>query len=229
MQASKSNHKIIRCVIVEDEPDAQTLLKSYCQKSGNLEVKATFFDALSAVRYVEQNAVDLLFLDIQLPGISGLSMLPLLTYQPKVIFTTAYGDYALEDFNVIDYLLKPIRFERFLKAIAKMDDHTQRALPEKITFDQVANEAFAPAKVTHVEAFGNYLKVHDCSKAVILHLTMKDIAVRLEPYGFIRVHKSYLVNAPFVQKATDTECLLTTGVSIPIGISYRQQVRSKFA
>lgn len=230
MQASKSNHKIIRCVIVEDEPDAQTLLKSYCQKSGNLEVKATFFDALSAVRYVEQNVIDLLFLDIQLPGISGLSMLPLLSYQPKVIFTTAYGDYALEafNFNVIDYLLKPIRFERFLKAIAKMDDHPQRALPEKITFDQAANEAFAPAEVTHVEAFGNYLKVHGRAKTVILHLTMKDIAARLEPYGFIRVHKSYLVNPPFVQKATDTECLLTTDVSIPIGISYRQQVRSEF-
>jgi DNA-binding LytR/AlgR family response regulator len=230
MQASKSNYKIIRAVIVEDEPDAQTLLGNYCQKSGNIEVKATFFDALSAARYLEQNAIDLLFLDIQLPGISGLSMLSLLSYQPKVIFTTAYSEFALEAFNfqVIDYLLKPIGFERFLKAIVKMDNHPQRVLPERITFDHATNEAFAPAEVTHVEAFGNYLKVHGRTKTLTLHLTMKDITVRLEPYGFIRVHKSYLVNPLFVRNATDT-CLLTTGVSIPIGISYKQQVRSKFA
>ena len=131
MQHSKYNFKTIGCVIIEDEPDAQALLKSFCEKSGNVQVKATFNDALLAKRYVEQNKADLLFVDIHLPGLDGLSMLSLLSYQPKVIFTTAYSDYSLKafDFHVVDYLLKPIRFERFLKAISKLEEYLRMRYP----------------------------------------------------------------------------------------------------
>lgn len=217
-------------MIIEDEPDAQILLKSYCEKSGSVHVKAIFDDAFVAQRYLQQNQTALLFVDIHLPGLDGLSMLSLLTYQPKVIFTTAYSEYSLKafDYHVVDYLLKPIRFERFLKAISKLDELPSTVLPRTVTFNQASNEEFDPNRVKYIEAFGNYLKIHTMDKVVLLHVTMKEIALRLEPYGFVRLHKSYLVNPAFVHRVTDASCLLIGDVAVPIGISYRQQVKSRF-
>jgi two-component system LytT family response regulator len=226
MQHFESGYKMIPCVIVEDEPDAQTLLNTYCRKSGNLDVKATFFDPLSALRFLHQHTIELIFLDINLPNINGFSLLQLLPYQPKVIFTTAYSEYSLEafDFHTVDYLLKPIRFERFLKAVGKLVPTHPYHLPDTILIGPTPGQNIKPAEVTHVEAFGNYLKVFSKGKVSVLHLTLKEITSNLEPYGFIRIHKSFLVNKAHVSSLTSSCCLLFGGEQLPVGISYRQQV-----
>jgi DNA-binding LytR/AlgR family response regulator len=226
MQRYELGYKPLQCVIVEDEQDAQDLLNTYCQKSGTIKVMAIFFEPLSALRYLETNHIDLIFLDINLPNFNGFSLLQLLPYQPKVIFTTAYSEYSMEAFNynVVDYLLKPIRFERFLKAVSKLDMRDHRHLPESISIGQAPNQVINPREIAYVEAYGNYLKVHSQTKVQVIHLTMTVITQRLEPYGFVRIHKSFLVNTNFVTKTFNNSCFLITGNELPIGISYRQQV-----
>jgi len=195
MQRYELGYKPLQCVIVEDEQDAQDLLNTYCQKSGTIKVMAIFFEPLSAL-------------------------------QPKVIFTTAYSEYSMEAFNynVVDYLLKPIRFERFLKAVSKLDTRDHRHLPESISIGQAPNQVINPREIAYVEAYGNYLKVHSQTKVQVIHLTMTIITQRLEPYGFVRIHKSFLVNTNFVTKTFNNSCFLISGHELPIGISYRQQV-----
>jgi DNA-binding LytR/AlgR family response regulator len=182
MPASNYSSNLLECIIVDDEPDARNLMESYCQKSGRLSIKGIFFDALAAMRFLEANKIDVLFLDIHLPEISGLAMLQSLSYQPKVIFTTAFSEHSLEAFNfhVVDYLLKPVRFERFLKAINKLNEPlVEMPLPLTIQFESAANASIQPDNVLYVEAFGNYLKVHTSNKVQLLHESFEKPIVKV--------------------------------------------------
>jgi DNA-binding LytR/AlgR family response regulator len=216
------------CIIVDDEPDAHALLNLYCSQFGSISVKGNFYDALKAKHFLDENEVDLLFLDIHLPQINGLELLKLLSRQPKVIFTTAYSEHSLEafEFNVIDYLLKPIRFDRFIKAVSKVSDsRVLKSLPAQINLGDSIDFSLRPSEVFYIEAFGNYIKVHFKSKMMLLHVTMKHAEDKLKPYQFIRTHKSYLVNPEVIVHFNESLCVLNGNIELPIGISYRQQVR----
>ncbi|CAN5381287.1 LytTR family DNA-binding domain-containing protein [soil metagenome] len=193
----------ISCIITDDEPFARKGLQGYVEKIGFLDLKGVCEDALQLSNLLQQQTVDLLFLDIQMPHISGIEFIRALPRPPKVIFTTAFEQYALQGFelDVIDYLLKPISYDRFLKAtwkardyFALREDKGGLTVPyifikvdgrlEKISFDEIL----------FIEGMENYVAVYlDGGKKFVTHTTIKALLEKLPPGQFIQAHKSYIV------------------------------------
>lgn len=155
----------LRCLIIDDEPDAHKLLEHYCQSLDFLEIAGHFYDAVVAMAYLEKETVDFIFLDIHLPEITGMEFLGLLRQQPRVIFTTAHSEFSLQgyEYNTVDYLLKPIRFERFLKAVKKVKESLlptdKVTLTEKIRLAGLSQPIY-PTEIRYAEAYGNYMKLY---------------------------------------------------------------------
>ncbi|HVW16301.1 MAG TPA: LytTR family DNA-binding domain-containing protein [Mucilaginibacter sp.] len=191
----------ISCVITDDEPFARKGLQGYIEKIGFFDLKGVCEDALQLSDMLQKENVDLLFLDIQMPHITGVEFLRALRNPPKVIFTTAYSQYAIDGFelDVMDYLLKPIPYDRFLKAALKAKDYF--ALCEKpassVPYIFVkANgklEKIAFADILFVEAMENYVAIYQENKKIITHSTIKSLLEKLPPKQFIQTHKSYIV------------------------------------
>ncbi|HVS94368.1 MAG TPA: LytTR family DNA-binding domain-containing protein [Mucilaginibacter sp.] len=191
----------ISCVITDDEPFARKGLQGYIEKIGFFDLKGVCEDALQLSDMLQKENVDLLFLDIQMPHITGVEFLRALRNPPKVIFTTAYSQYAIDGFelDVMDYLLKPIPYDRFLKAALKAKDYF--ALREKpassVPYIFVkANgklEKIAFADILFVEAMENYVAIYQESKKIITHSTIKSLLEKLPAKQFIQTHKSYIV------------------------------------
>jgi DNA-binding LytR/AlgR family response regulator len=191
----------ISCIITDDEPFARKGLQGYIEKIGFLDLKGTCEDALQLSDLLQQQPVDLLFLDIQMPHITGVEFLRAVRNPPKVIFTTAYEQYAIQGFelDVMDYLLKPISYERFLKAAWKARDYfavkeqPDNNVPylfvksngrlEKIVFDDIL----------YIEGMENYISIHLESRKIITHMTIKALLEKLPGKQFIQSHKSYVV------------------------------------
>ncbi|WP_211093151.1 LytR/AlgR family response regulator transcription factor [Chitinophaga polysaccharea] len=190
----------IRCVITDDEPLAWKGLQGYAEKTGFLEVVAICEDAVQLNTVLKQQPVDLLFLDIEMPYISGVEFLKNFPNPPRVIFTTAYERYAMQGFelDVLDYLLKPISFERFLKAANKAYDYfaSQDTSSPPYVFIKTDNrlEKVLYDEILLVEALENYVAVYTTDKKMITHATLKSVLDMLPPRQFIQPHKSYLVN-----------------------------------
>jgi len=217
----------LTCIIIDDEPDAQKILQMYCDKCGFLTVKGICSDAMEALNLLKETDVDFIFLDIEMPEVDGISFMRLVKDTTKVIFTTAYSQYAIQgyEFNVVDYLLKPIAFDRFLKAIHKLvPQQFQEIKPKMIEINQI-HKPVDPLSIFLVESVGNYVKIIFSTSNNLIHSTLKDICCLLEPYGFIRCHKRYIVNRNYILKVANDKVLLSNNKEIPIGISYRQQVR----
>jgi two-component system, LytTR family, response regulator len=215
------------CVIIDDEPDAHIVLKHHIKKRGNIELLAEFGNAGDALNFFKKNTVDFILLDIDMPEISGFGFLSLLDHKPKIIFTTAYSDFALQSFeyNVIDYLLKPISFIRFSAAMDKLENNNlrNRILPEFIKLADVG-VSINPYDIIYVESFGNYVKIHLENQTVITHSTMQKISQILLDYGFLRIHKRYAINVKKVFGTVSDKVVLSNNASLPVGISYRQMV-----
>jgi len=191
----------ITCIITDDEPFARKGLQGYVEKVGFLELKGVCEDALQLSELLRQEPVDLLFLDIQMPHLTGIEFVKALSNPPKVIFTTAYEQYALQGFelDVLDYLLKPISYERFFKATWKAHDYfaskaekSNSTVPymfakangklEKISFDEIL----------FIEGMENYAAVHLINKKLIIHTTFKALIEKLPAGRFVQTHKSYI-------------------------------------
>ncbi len=227
---------MIRCIIVEDEALAQNVIQSHLQKTGRFELVATCNNAMEAKEVLDKQEIDLIFLDIQLPGMTGLHFLrSLATNSPLVVLTTAYAEYALEsyEFNVIDYLLKPISFERFSKAVNKIADGRLflQAAREK---DGVApghmfikcNSKYFKVnfpEIVYIEAMKDYLKIHATEYTLVVHQTMNEMEKTLPVKEFIRVHKSYIIAVAHIRSiyGNSIEMAKTT---IPIGSNYKDKV-----
>jgi two-component system LytT family response regulator len=228
---------LIKCIIVEDETLAQHVIKSHLQKVERFELVGVCKNALEARDVLSKQEVDLIFLDIQLPGMTGLNFLRTLQNPPLVVLTTAYAEYALEsyEFNVIDYLLKPISFERFSKTIDKIVDgrlFTQVAKEkENLKSDHIfikSNSKFFKvnfSEIIYIEGMKDYLKVHTSDYKLITHQTMNDMEKILSPKQFMRVHKSYIVAVPYI-KSIYGNSIEMEKVTIPIGSSYKEKVVS---
>jgi DNA-binding LytR/AlgR family response regulator len=225
---------ILRCVIIDDEPIARKGLKEYLQDASFLQLAGEFDNPLKAADLLAREKVDLLFLDIQMPKMTGLEFLKTLAHPPMVIFTTAYPQYAVEGFewNAIDYLVKPFSFERFWKAVSKA-----RSMQEVIT--QSATVTGEPdyffiktdnklVKVLYddilfVEALQNYVAVYTTSKKYITYLTFHSIGSHLPAARFIRTHKSYIVAANKVESIEGND--ITIGSHhVPISRTEREAV-----
>ena len=225
----------IRCLIIEDEPLAQNVLKKYIEDLPSLELVAICSDALEAQGIVQSKNIQLLFLDINLPKLSGINFLKTLPQPPAVIFTTAYPEFAVEGFelNAIDYLLKPFSFERFLKAVnkasAKTGQVTNVAAEEKNADDFIFLKADKKVykidleDILYAEATGDYAKVVTKDGQYIANTTLKKLLEELPSHRFLRVHKSYIISASKI-KFFEGNYVKVGNTDIPIGAAYREEI-----
>ena len=223
------------CIIVEDEVLAQDVIKSHLARIDNLELAGVYRNALEAHEALKTREIDIMFLDIRLPGMSGLQFLRGLKDPPLVVLTTAYAEYALEsyEFNVIDYLLKPISFERFSRAVNKILDGRlfSRTSKEADPFsdDHIyirSNSKFFRvnfSEILYVQGMKDYLKIHTADYALVTHQTMNDLEKTLPATQFIRVHKSYIIALRHIRSIYGNTIELEK-VTIPIGINYKESV-----
>jgi two-component system LytT family response regulator len=218
------------CLVIDDEPNAGQLLEDYIAKIPHLTLKGKCYDAMEALEFLEHSRVDLIFLDINMPRLSGMELAHLLPRQQKIIFTTAYSEYAIEsyEYNVIDYLLKPITFKRFLKAIEKTEQiiHEQPAPtppPEDYIFVKSDKKMIRITlkDILYFEAVKEYIYVHMDNQKILIYKRMKDLAEKL-PADFIRVHNSYIINCNHIGRIEGNFVQIRDG-SIPLGISYKEQ------
>jgi DNA-binding LytR/AlgR family response regulator len=230
----------INCLIIDDEPLACKGLAEYVQDVDFLQLAGTYEDALKAASILQENKIDLIFLDIQMPRISGLDFLKTLQHPPLVILTTAYPQYALEGYelNVLDYLVKPISFPRFLKAVMKAKDqlelkHYEQTLPHAgLTEDYIFIKAdnrlvkIFFKNILYAEALQNYVCIHTMDKKYITYLTFKSIEENLPHELFLKVHKSYIVQLSKVE-AVDGNELQIAQFRIPISRNNKEEVIQK--
>lgn len=228
----------IKCLIVDDEILAQDVIEKYICATPSLKLAGKCDNAIDAIAFLHNNKVDLMFLDLNMPEMGGLDMLNTLTRPPKIIFTTAYSEYALEsyDYGAVDYLLKPIKFERFMKAINKLAEqfplHVDGEPKQKrddnsifIKEDQVTYQ-LKTGLIFFVEAYGNYLKVHTANKTYVTRETMQEMLIQLPEAEFIRVHKSYIVSLTHIDSITGNRINIK-GEEIPVGEIYKLALRER--
>lgn len=223
----------ISCIIIEDEQPAAAILELFIAKTGLLQWKGTFSNAATALRYLTSNNTDLILLDINLPDISGISMLKAMTYRPGVIVTTAYPGYAVESFELeaVDYLLKPISYERFIKAVnrflklKKMEAamiQTEQAIEEKafvfIRCDKRMVKLFLD-DILYLEAQKNYLLIYTSQETYRTYRSISDMEEKLPEHSFIRIHRSFIVATGKIEGYT-REHIAINNTRIPIGRMY---------
>jgi DNA-binding LytR/AlgR family response regulator len=221
----------MRCLIVDDEPLAQEVLEHYVQRVDELQLIKKCSNAMEAVQILHKEKVDLIFLDIQMPAMDGLSLLKSLKNPPAVILTTAYPKYAVEgyDLDVVDYLLKPISFERFLKAVNKVIDQRKSSQEEYATAEYLFLKVDSKlvkvnfSDIVYIEGMKDYLKIFVKEKLLVVHQTMKRIEELLPKNKFIRVHKSYIVSLGAVNSIVGN-IVEISGKEIPIGANYKEQL-----
>lgn len=249
----------IRCLIVDDEFPARVLLKEFIEKVPNLELVESCKSGLEALPIIQEGRVDLMFLDIQMPDITGVNFLKMLPTRPLVVFTTAYSDYAIESYqlDVLDYLLKPFSFDRFMqcigKAMQRMNDRKAQAATEPAqqaapasTTDEADAVAADPndgvlivkadhkihrikySNITYIEGLREYVTIHCPGEKIITLESLRNLEETLPQSMFIRVHKSYIVRIDKI-KALYGAQLKLEGVEpyIPIGKSYKDMVQEK--
>jgi len=215
------------CIAIDDEPLALQLISQYCNKIPFLNLEKVFTNPDEAIEYLKTVTVDLLFLDIQMPDITGIQLYKNLEKKPMVIFTTAYKDYAIEGFNVdaIDYLLKPFEYDRFLKAVYKSKEYLEflssqdlqlNSLYIKVNYEMMKINL---KDIDLIEALDDYIKIHIKPAPVLTLMTLKTMQEKLPSKEFVRVHRSYIVPLHKVEKFSKNK-LIVAGKEIPIGSSY---------
>lgn len=224
---------MIKIGIVDDEELARKVLEDYCSKIDNFNLVISTGNPIEFINYTQQNEVDLIFLDIEIPELNGMEILRSMIEPPKVILTTAYSEYALESYNygVVDYLLKPVKIERFLKAINKVSSSNiiqtkkNRGLEElQIKHDGVSvNIPFK--SILYIQSFGNYLKIFTDSRMYLISETLINITTLLSE-SFQRTHKSYIANLDRITKATRTHLLIVNN-KVPVSAMYKVIVLKK--
>ncbi|MFD1603898.1 LytR/AlgR family response regulator transcription factor [Flavobacterium artemisiae] len=236
----------MKCVIIDDEPLAVELLEDFVKKVDSLELVNTFNNAIDAVSFINQNNIDLIFLDIQMPHFSGIDFLNTIEKKPLVIFTTAYSDYAVEGFNLgaVDYLVKPIPFHRFLKAVVR----AQQAFNPSGSVNQIpAETAPAPeidqdfmfvraeyenvklnfADILFIEGLKDYVKIYTTdNKFTLTLISLIKLENLLSSKGFSRIHRSYIINIKHV-KSIQKNKVLISDKRIPISESYKSSFFEK--
>ncbi|TAL41438.1 MAG: response regulator transcription factor [Chitinophagaceae bacterium] len=227
---------MLRCIAVDDEPLAQELLEDNISRIPYLQLASTCSNAMEAIKVLQAEPVDLIFLDIQMPGLTGLQFIQSLPNRPMIILITAYEKYALEGFNldVVDYLVKPVSFERFLKACNKAWELYQlKTKPKEITTDKSTEYIFVNVDysllkvvlddIMWIEGLKDYIKIHlkSSSKSVITRMTMKSIEELLPADRFIRIHKSYIAAVAFIT-AVRKSTVMIGAEELPVSETYQE-------
>lgn len=229
---------MLKAIAIDDEPIALDVVKELAAKISFVEVKAYFTNVFEAADYLQKNPIDLLFLDIKMPDMSGIEFLSTLPDPPMVIFTTAYSEHALKGFELdaVDYLLKPFSPARFLRACNRAYEKYQWKKEGK---DQLFDETYIFLKsgydqirvslkdILYLESLGNYVKFVLMDKQVSTRLTMKEAEGLLPESDFVRVHRSFIVARQHITRITRSDILLDQ-IAIPIGDSHRQNIKDIF-
>lgn len=229
----------INCIAIDDEPLALQLLSTYIAKTPNLNLLHTFEDAIAAMEYLDHHPIDLLFLDVDMPDMSGITLVEKLAIKPFIIFTTAHKHYALDGFELeaVDFLLKPFDFNRFLKAVDRVDqlfllhqEHKELSTDACIyVYSEYKLIKVALGSIEYIEAMEDYIKIHLVSGERIITLsTLKGIMERLPQASFMRVHRSFIVSLDKIHSFNKKK-LQMPSIEIAVGNSYLLQIRQKLA
>jgi DNA-binding LytR/AlgR family response regulator len=223
--------KTFTCIIVDDEPPAIRLLEKYISKVHFLSLENSFTNPLEALQYLNSNTVDLVFLDIQMPEISGIQLSKIINSNTQIIFTTAYAQFALDSYDVaaVDYLLKPIDFERFYKAVNKIN-----TLPQPIQETDTDSYLFVKTDgknnfvklfikdILYIEGLKNYLSIQLRHEQIITYGTLKHLKESLPKQDFIQTHKSYIIALKHIDKI-DNQSVWINNSELPIGNTYKKE------
>lgn len=230
---------MISCIVIEDQPPAQRILKKYINDVEILELSGVFASALAALDFLKENPVDLLFLDIHLPKLSGIDFLAILPQKPYVIITTAFSDYAIQGYelDVMDYLLKPFSFERFLKAVLKVQRQLEKSdarlisskndpksILVKVGYDLIKIKI---NNILYIKSEGDYTWLYCCEDKYLASYPLKHWLEILPAKHFIQIHRSYIVNITHIQKVTASKVFMHN-YTIPIGRVYKKDFQDSF-
>lgn len=222
--------RILRCLIVDDEAPAIRLITSYIKKVPFLELVASTTNPIDAIRIIEQENLDIVFLDIQMPTITGIQLSKIIKDKVHIIFTTAYPQFAIEsyDLNAVDYLLKPFEFERFYTAVLKikpLKNNTNKKPIEYIFIKTDGKNNFEKIyfkDIIYIESLKNYVSIHLDDKQIITYSTLKHFEIELSKNNFIKVHKSFIVSIQHISKTDSFGVYLSNGKNLPIGDTYKK-------
>jgi len=228
----------LKCLIIDDEPLAQNVIENYLKNVAYIELIAKCDNALSALTWIKKQKIDLIFLDISMPFISGIDFIKTLQNPPAIILTTAHKEFAVESYelNVLDYLLKPISFERFLKAINKLENDASNLI--KTVIDDSGSDTFIYVKsekknvkillkeILFIESLKDYIKIQTPTKAIITQVPISAIEQRL-PESFLRIHRSFIVAKDKITAYTQHDFEIGK-YQIPVGRNYKGAVSKIF-
>lgn len=219
----------IRCIAIDDEPPALVLLKEYISQCPGLQLLQIFDDAITGGEYLQQNPVDLLFIDINMPDITGLDLVRSLEEKPMIVFTTAHKKFAIDGFELdaVDYLLKPISFDRFLKAVNKATEYfdykrKSKEEPESLfVYSEYRMVKILLADIEYIESLEDYIRINlTAGKPVMTLMTMKKVLEKLPVNKFKRIHRSYIVATDKVKSVLNRKATLVSTTELPISDSY---------
>ncbi|PIA77796.1 DNA-binding response regulator [Gaetbulibacter sp. 4G1] len=224
--------KTLNCLIVDDEAPAVRLLESYVSKVPFLKLVASTTNPIEALSIIEKERLDIIFLDIQMPTITGIQLSKIIKGKVHVIFTTAYPQFALESYelNAVDYLLKPFEFERFYNAVLKIKSKdapaNQTAFNNFIFIKTDGKNNFEKVSlkdILYIESLKNYVSIHLTDKQIITYSTLKYFETELPKNKFIKIHKSYVVSIQNIIKTDTLSVYISNGNNLPIGDTYKKQ------
>jgi DNA-binding LytR/AlgR family response regulator len=223
-----------KCIIVDDEPAAHYVLANYIKQNPQLELVFQGYNGIEAMDYLRENKVDLMFLDINMPEISGMELLKIIPMHPKTILTTAYSEFALEsyDYGVIDYLLKPIYFPRFLKAIDRFfaTENVKSREEEVINSVSVKVDGYFMDieldQLLFAQSFGNYVKMYTVKRTYLASITTAELEKCLPEKSFMRIHKSYIVALDKIEES-EKDFVVIKNEKLPVGITYRRELTDR--
>lgn len=230
---------MLKCIVIEDQYPAQQIMQKYIGEHGNLYLMKSFTDTIEAEKFLKDNGVELVFLDINLPQISGIEFLRKNNKLPPTILTTASSDFALEsyEYNIVDYLLKPFSFERFKQAVAKISPSTQSISKSEDALNHTTDDIYIKSgheilklksdEIVYIQSDGDYTKVVTDSKKHLSHYTLKDWLAKLDK-NFCQVHKSYIVNMSHLNKISSSKIHVTGNHLLPIGRAYKKNFMDRY-
>jgi DNA-binding LytR/AlgR family response regulator len=231
----------MKCIIIEDQPPAQRILKKYIEDIGTLHLMATFSDAIQAMDYLKTAAVDLIFLDIHLPKMSGIDMLRTVPQLPPVILTTAFSDYALEsyEFRVVDYLLKPFSFQRFVKAVSRVpapgapesrvgaakapDSHAEIFIKSGYEYIRIGTDT-----IVYIKSDADYTEICLSEKKYLSSEPLRHWLETLDSDRFVQVHRSFIVNVAKIVKVVGNQLYMDNESIVPIGRAFKEDFAERF-
>jgi two-component system, LytTR family, response regulator len=225
----------IKCVAIDDEPFALEIIRSYLRKYPSLELTATFEDAVSGSEFLKSTQIDVLFLDISMPDITGLDLARSLQHKPLIVFTTAYKNFAFEGFEVeaFDYLLKPIDPQRFFRTVTRITEYYalrsndgEKDQESIFVYSEYRMVKILLSEIEYIETMDDYLKIHlPHSKHILTIMTVKAILEKLPASKFRRIHRSFIVPVSKVIAVQNKRVQLSSGVELPVSSSYADFIK----